>query len=794
MATFAEAIASRGQRWSAIIRIEGLGASLTSGQLTTMGGDARACLCTTVPDYADQTIPVWKDYLAAFPDLLSERGSVWGGFPELGELVFSVLDYGDYLTEQLACDSRPASAINQELTATATEIRVKSSAGMTASSVVWVGSEAMHLIAVIDGASILVTRGYLGTTATTHATQTRIYTTINYLKRRRVDLYIVPTDATSITEEELVAQYVVDHGPAWRVSEDGSAVWEFAARSQSQYLARQAPQLMRKATVVDVAPEGATLSGSATVGPYIIDGWVQWLGDQMDLSASMYFRHEGGEVLTRRATGTVTNPTVGQFWGRRDILKSGKAEIKPGDVFTQVFVAEESPTGAGSFRFSFPAVTSQSSSPTSAWTKSAHPCDIMLNIMTSSADASDGLYMTNYESGKPNWSCLPSGFGIGIPAALIDFDSFLAVKQRTQSVRLPHFVYGHEAGRSFAELIHTNFLVPMGAFLTTDGGVVRIVLPSIPMAEEATTTLGVDNIRARPAGANRALPDMEISRGTYSDTTSITYELGATRTPLTVSVATFSESFGVMNTYALSDESKTIRVPGADASNAEFYGRVLAEPHLWRVHRPAYDVECSYDLSRYALAVGDSVDVTLDGMPNQAAAARGWSPLTCQLLRRGLVITDEGGAWIEALLMGYTQSQLISRITPSARVIGSSVSGPNTLLTVVTNEFTHTDAVNGLPTNDAAAFVQDDKVRIHLLDGTTSPTHTAIQTVVSVSGDVITVDGNLGDASSSAGGILNYADYDNAATHQLAPFAYFADLTTCTVGASSTEPYIFGRG
>ena len=795
MTTFAEAIASRAQQWTAIIRIEGFGPSLSSSQLTAMGSDARACLCSTVPDYADESIPVWRDYLPEMPGLTSERGSVWGGFPDLGELSWAVVDFGDYLTQQLATDAKPITAINATTTATATEIRVKSSAAISASSVVWVGCEALHVITVIDGTTILVTRGYLSTTATAHDTGDRVFAAINYIKQRRADLYIVPTDAASRSEEKLVGQYVIDHGPSWAVSDDGGGVWSFAARSQSQHLDRMAPISTRRGKITSVGSHGVMVEPEAEAGRAFLSSFRQWSGDQDDGGASIYLQAEKGEVIAVAGPQREMSQANGAAFIRRDVLGSGRADLQPGDFLTQVMCAEHDEASAGgcSFRYSDPASTSSSASPRSTWTNTANPFHILLCIMTSAASDDDGLWFSNHAASRPNFSCLPPGFGLGLPVSNISVDSFLLAAQRSQHIRLTSLVYGSRP-ESFAAFASREILQPLGAYIVNEEGLAKIVLPGLPLMGSATVTLGAENILTREVGDRQRLPILDIARGTYDDTTAIEYKVGPKPSrSVTVTAADASELFSARRTYGTTDSTKTIAVPGGNRAEAAHLGRALAEPHLWRMYRPAYDIDVEYDLSLWNTKIGDAVAITLDEMPNQAATVRGWSSIQCELTEREPIIDEDGGARIRAHLIGFTQSSNNGRIAPSAHIISASTSAPNEVLTVTANQYTDTDALgSGVPTSDAAGFVTGDVVRCYNAAGV-KQSGTNTQAVVSVAGNTITIDGDFGGLT-LAGLILVFANYDDSIAQQREKFAYFSDLTACTVGASSADPYIFGRG
>ena len=142
------------------------------------------------------------------------------------------------------------------------------------------------------------------------------------------------------------------------------------------------------------------------------------------------------------------------------------------------------------------------------------------------------------------------------------------------------------------------------------------------------------------------------------------------------------------------------------------------------------------------------------------------------------------GASVRVRGRRYGAGLRLGRIAQAARV--SSVA--TNAATVLSNRYTHTDADDqGYPDVDAESFRVGDEVHLTNPDG--SRIGTASQTVVSVVGNVVTLDGNFSGAL-AADTILVTAAASDAVARQTAAYSF---MRTGAGGTGSSETRFFWR-
>ena len=99
-----------------------------------------------------------------------------------------------------------------------------------------------------------------------------------------------------------------------------------------------------------------------------------------------------------------------------------------------------------------------------------HVIDIARCILTSAFSADDGLFDDNGDYAR-----LPPGYGAGVPNALIDGDSFDDAKTANPAVFLTDFTYAVEE-ETVGEIL-TRILQPIGVYLILDGGTIKLNQP-----------------------------------------------------------------------------------------------------------------------------------------------------------------------------------------------------------------------------------------------------------------------------------------------------------------------------
>ena len=761
MATYAQNLARRSQRWVYFATIEGVGHWLSSGDLTASGSDGLTRFCTAIPDYADTTLPIWRPYLQELPQLLAERADRLGGMPDLGELVLKIVDAGDYVTQLIRPGAAPITKMTAAVTNSGTSIGVEDMTNIDLDDVVYIGGEAVRVTNTF-ASNFTCERGYLRTDATEHGAL-HVYRYIPFLHGRRVRLYAVPADAADYTEETLVGEYALD-GLSWS---DDQNVWILKAKSQLKYLDRLAPIKQR---AIRLTVPSRRWWDYETIGDTPVEGRV-WQGALA--GEGVYLRNEAEILVGALEYGRLRIV-------RRRVFGTPEVELEPDSILQQVFVAETFADEC-SFRYS-PGPTPSTSRSSGNWVKTAHWLRMMLAIMTSSADPEDGLELTNYISGGDNYSFLPPGYGLGLPASLIDWDSFNEAIARTLDFEFKNFVYGDEP-EPFGDLIDRHFLKPIGAYLITDNGAAKVVIPTIPTQGSVSVTLGPSEILTREVGPRQHLPRIRERYNLDFQTGSVVYLPGPNaEPPVRFNAGDFEGVFGPSSYHASDDKPITIPVPGAESA-APWLGKAGAT-RIFRWHRPALELEAHVDTSRMDFGPGTKFDVSVAELPNLKEATRAWTNVLAEILEREPNLSlDKISARLR--LIGWPDVR-VGKVCPVGYVEGVSTNDA----AITSSRYTKSDAPAPLPTTDAAAFSVGDVVKISNLDGTDADSGT--ETVDSIVGDVLTLSGNF-SGNLAAGQVIRYADAADAATQQLAAFIHFASTSNNLIGGTTREPWAYGE-
>lgn len=783
MTTWAQLRAASDRRICWYVMIEGVGYGLSAGALASAISDGTGCVrfWTRRPSYVTAALLaaqpeielIHRECLLELPDVLSERVDPMGGMPELGELSFGALDdvtenvggiysqTSGWLTHLLRLVSQPVTALTADLTASTTTIPVGAGATigtMTPDNVMFVGSEAMRVVSVAAN-NVTVARGHLDTDGVSHSARDLVYLYTPTLIRRVAKLYATSYSAGSIADDVLMGEYIVD---GCRFDARFGA-WQFSCRSISKHLQRKAPIRQDWATVVSVDALGVVVREPTPV-PFPLQGWRIWTGSQANSVEHFHLATSNGEVVTARQP----NATSALEIVRRGAVGTTAREINAGTILKRVFVADDG--GVGDFRYS----PNQAEVRTSAdWAKTAHWIDIILAILTSSANVDDGLELINYAAEYPNFSWLPPGYGIGIPHSRIDWPSWWGVRARTPEHVFPWFVYGL-ASEPFGEMITREFLRPLNAYLLTEDGTVRIVLPRMPWSGSTIITIGTSDILTREVGRGLLEADADISVMASRLRGTVEYRLGPQRVPWTFDSASFDGLYGQRGYYSTADDALVIDAPSADPSRSEFLG-LEAAGRLYRSRRPTIELSAQIDLDAgWQAGVGEVLAATLPGAPN-LDGTRSWSGQRLEVEEREL---DPQTASYRTRAVGFGVASQIRKICPAAyveQVISNTA-------TTTTNRYTQADgADHGLPAVDAAAFAVNDVVRLYNRDLSLAAAGTQI--IQGIANEDITLDGNFGGAL-AADLIIAYADQDEATSTQTTGWA-FESLKTQASGAVS---------
>jgi len=794
--TVAQTAAKIDQKWVAVIKIEGVGHWLSGGNLSATDGDGQTKFFSEEPDYITPTpggLSIDRPYLleGEWPEILSERADVLGGLPESGELSFSILDVGNYLTDLLRTESDPIAVLDGDLSSTALTMEVQDGGQIAETSVCFIGGEALRVSSTDGPTSIILgtPRGYLGTTARRHLDGDLVYNYIPYLRSRRVELLIVPKDG-AITDEVSLGQYVID-SVEW--SQDMNT-WNFRAKSQLKYLHRLAPPAPDRTLRIVQAPPSPSANQPVIFEPGEDRQFATllrvWTSGEADSEDWFYLRAPSGEVVTVKNMTTAN----GGYINRRGVLGTTVEPLKVGDHMKQVFCAEI--TGPSSFRFS-PGGSPSTARTGGTWTKTAHWVDLMLLIMCSSADPEDQLELDNRNDTFGAFDSLPVGYGIGLPHTLVDWGAWLGdaarvgVKPRTPEYLFPSFIYGDEP-MEFGELITENFLKPIGAYIISEGGLARIALPRIPLEGDTVVTLGPDEILQKKVGGRQYLPRLNVRQNVTNLTGSVRYLLGSEELPITINNTAFDGTYGQRGLYSTAEKPIEIAVPGVryGVDNTEFL-EFSAMRRLFRFYRPTIELDVDVDMAQYTTAPADIVAVTVNELPNLSTGTRDWASVKAEVLEREVRFDEDLGAHVNLRALGYGGGLKVGKISPSARVVSFTSDGDDRTLTVTANRYTQADANGNLPATDAAGFAVGDIVQG--IDTSGALVDAATQEVTAISSNDITIDGDFN------GGLANdviiiWAEYGDSAAQQTGNYVYFADREgDLDIGASGVAPWRYGE-
>lgn len=771
--TFAQTAAANDAEWIAIVQMDG----------------APAKYCSERPSYADSN---YRDWLMDWPRVAAERVDPLGGVPESGELEVVLLDWENTLTSEWQIERDPDTYLDAAITSGATSFSVLDASAITVDSVIHIGSEAITVVAKASNTLTSVTRARHGTDATPHGAGDPVYRYIPQLHSRRLKLSVVNKDAASSSQERELGSFYIDDFDLT----DDLCGWVLRGRSQLKWLSREVSTRPKYRAIVTsfrtgpLGPEGSIGSGTDFQATPIPDARNAYASSTIPIwpDARHYFRNT--------STGEIFIASSGDYIWNRAMLGTRQRDIKPGDEFVLVYGADPDPGidfNPSFFRFS-PGPSPSEDRDDPDWTMSCNWIDLILNLATSSADPADGLQLTNYDADYGNWSCLPIGVGIGVPHAQIDLDAAVRVRERTPDFLFPDFYV--DEPMPFADLIELHFLKPIGAYLSTVGGVAKIILPRMPLAGDTGIAIGPSEILRRPVGDGVYLPRFGAGQRMSRLATSVVYELkhGVT---IPYTNGDYAGTYGQGGYYGF--EEKPIKIPApsvrADANGRSAFLKERAAVRIRRGMRAPWDLKLSVDQAQYASGIGTQIDITHADMPNLSNGTRGWTSVAGEVNQVGFKLSPEEGMWFDWQAISYGPNFRAGRIAPAARIVSvASAGGGHYDVTVTTNRFTQGDAT-GMPGSDSRAFYADDVLKLCTRAGV-SVTGTGAK-IVSISGDVIRVDADFGGGltvgTGNAGQILRYENSGNVAAQQTNRFVFFADKTNRTVGGLAQPPFRFGE-
>ena len=751
----------------------------------------------------------------AWPRAIETKTNPLGGVSTSGELSFSLLDGTNgvddtslatpklnILTQKFRVDMRAHTILGSAQAVDATTVTLASGSGITAgTTVIFVGAEAQKIDTLDAGTTYNVTRAALGTTAAPHLADDAVFLFSPYIYGRRVRYWVTwddPTLTPATGLAEIGAGHHID-----RVSlGDGLASWNLRCRDRLKHLdriiGRKIPQGFIYHLPFSQAHLGIELFKEPQADALHFDDevWLQ-ISDEIlrvDAANIQAFQHAPGWIFIHTARGQAG--TRQQVFERNDSARI-VANADPRDGLGSFRMQDSSDRGG-------PAETASRGSGT--WVNTSAPVFCMLAVLTSSADPEDTTDPDNYTDGDGNFSALPSGFGVGIPASLIDFSTFWACHQRISQMRLDYLtITKSETARQWLEreILRPTGLVlrtsprPAWPFLEFGDDKFSCHLARIPSEGDATTSWGDAEILTEPAGGGDRRPMIqaelvaEMVAGTIRFATKGVN--GGTHEEI-FKDTDFGTTFGNIRGFFEIEEGKIdIDVPGARAEDGatRLMLRKRALRLLFRFRRPVWRIRFSTDLSTHVTRFpGDLIKLTHSQLPSLIDGTRGWTDVVCEIISKKVEI-NESFVGIHWEVLGWETAGRYGRICPSAMIVSTDGSDA----TVEDNRYTDpaSPANATMPVEDQLGFADGDLVQLRDRAGVLIVTTPAYQTVSSAGSPLITLDGDFGSAAEfDAGYVLEYVDRGDTIAQQHDFMVFMSDAANRTVGASSQTPWTYG--
>jgi hypothetical protein len=781
--TFAESIEADGASWVVFATIEGCG-----------NADGLFRFCTTVPHFGEGD-PLFRAWLAAWPNILSEGAPKDdGGIVDAGEFSLSILDFGDALTSEWRTEADPETFLVNGLAPGDTSLTVLDNSGFTAAGVIYLASEAMIVDEVGGSNTLIVTRGALDTTAVAIEAGMLVYRHLPYLLSRRIRAYVASADACLESEAQEIGQYRIDQ------KELDDTLGVYTIRGPSQIIFANAQVSRRQPTRFKV--KASYPSGKISVEPRALDQALSdiplWFADD-----PRCFLRFGEEV----ATATNISPAGSQYpifeLRDRGVMGTPVENSEETDYIEVAFGADPEPTATGAqptfFRYAEGPTPSDERDET--WTPSAHWVDLIFNLLVSSAMPEDGLELANRVAAYGAWDCLPPGIGIGQRAATIDWVSALSVRARTPDYVFPDFVAPSQPV-TFGELVTEEFLRPVGAYLTTSGGLLRIVMPRIPLVGDTSFTIGHADIVSESIGNRLYSMGVRVKQDMSEIVTSLEYELGrgTQQAVVTINDSDYDLTYGSKGYREHETRRRKVKVPSArpDTDGSVEFLKYRGMSVMARKRYPATMLEyVTPGLKYWTSTAGDVGSITHGQVPDQHLGVRGVVDLQGEIRQRTVRIEPDDVSIAHTLRTDRTNSRF-GLIAPCARIVLVELAGDAGAVNVTLSEnwFTEPEATEaGLPSTDASAFPIGVGLHVELRDRDGSFVRVLPLMFYNEGNEVAFVaDASFdGPTEDEAGMIIAYVSHADGTTLQQETSVYLADPATRTIGGSEQRPWRYAE-
>lgn len=803
MTTSTQALADDVHAAVPVITIEGIG---------NYAGLFRFVPRTLVYANGDPQYKPWIDPDSA-PEPPDEEIPVMGGVVESSELEVEITDGqgndagGDYnaLTALLKIDAPPDLFLSGALAVSAgptTSIIVVGTAAKIARvtatvTVLYFGAEACRVEAVTASTATsktcTVRRAQLDTLAQSHSDGSGVWIDALPFIEGRLIRYRVGFDTEGFsTGEEL------EVGPGWRVVDadldETLGAWVFRGLSgfglvDRSICKRRYSGLVLRARGQDENFLYLSLSerSHGTVAQNVAH-----------FSDGVWLKH-GDEIFfatpVPNQIGDITDWLLNV--AQRGSVQTERATFDDEEEVAQVFVAFGG-TGKSSFRFQERG-TETSSIGSGTWindTRCEHPIAGILCVLTSSAtpDGSDGLQGTNFVANFGNFSSLPPGIGAGIPAALIDWQSFHDVWDRTKDIRLPRLMLdGATTARKWLE---ENICQLTGFAIIIRNGKIRCEYAAIPAAGTlaSATWSHLDGLLTEEKEEGVEQSRLRYKRRSDIAASTIVYKtVSPTGKPRDIEIndGDYPELTGYIRGL-FSQDTPPLEIQALAAVADSAGGQAVLEKNGIRLlswfRKPPPELEAVTDLSFLNVLLANTVALTHYDIPNLRLGTRGQTNLLCWVRGKRISLRNSEIMWT---LIAFGFGGKYGRVQPAA-VINGAPSG--NVATVHQNRYTDLNAGLGLATRDCLAFTPGDRYRLRALSGAIVASTPTFQTLLSINSGAnqLTFDGNFGGAWASTQKIIPAA-YDDQSTTQKSTYLSYADDATDGLGAAEDEAFTFGQ-
>jgi len=403
------------------------------------------------------------------------------------------------------------------------------------------------------------------------------------------------------------------------------------------------------------------------------------------------------------------------------------------------------------------------------WFEHGSAGEIMLRTMLSTGGASgynDATYDT-YTS---------AGFGIGVPASLVDIASFEGLRD----IALMYLVNEPRPFYKYLEPIlqASNHYIVWKASSAATQPKLTIVRPTADNTVATTWALTESNKCMGSRGPDRVKVERAAEGVINRVVVKFGYGMDGDSNP--------AQTWIVEDIASQSDYGKrrTVTIDAPGIINVPQIAPAAIAPALAYFSRPLAVAERSYNASLMRMAPGDSVSVTDNYMIDPQTGTRGavvygWV-LNCQFDLQ----TGQGKCRIVFL------PEKVPRVmfwSPSARVV-SYDAGTKTL-TVLPHEYSHAL----WPVTDALYFVNQDRVHIYSVD---QPVPLEWFDIVNggPGGTTITLTTGLAGFDPARTYVIEYDDIASVQSTQKNTHAFIADDADLSTGGTPSTPYDYGIG